>query len=104
MKRIPITGENMWFDMDKATKYSEESEWNGNNYISKATGKQCYHENIFVTKSGKYILHSWSNYQGVSETFEEISKKQAANWFSKQGFDLESIPKELIDIVLDNEI
>lgn len=94
MKRVALTdGSGKWFDSEKAENYEEDSYHNGRNFISKATGSQWEHESIFVTKSGKFILNHWSNWQGSSETYELISKDQAAEWFAKQGFQDDQIPE-----------
>lgn len=105
MKRIALTdGSGAWFDAEKATKFEEESWHNGSNWISKATGSQWHHENIFLTASGRYILHTWSNYQGTPETVTEITQDDAAQWFSKQGFKDEDIPEQLKSMVSEFEI
>jgi hypothetical protein len=68
MKKIALVenGEKTgkFFDMDKATKYEEDTYWNGNNHISKATGSQWSHEILFKTASGKWVLNCYSQYQG----------------------------------------
>ena len=94
MKRIALTdGSGMWFDSEKADCYNEETFHDGRNFISKATGSQWEHEAIYVTKSGKFILNNWSNYQGSRESYELISKTQAARWFTKQSFQDDEIPE-----------
>jgi hypothetical protein len=50
------------------------------NHISLATGTQWDHEILYRTKSGKWILYAWSQWQGSGESYEEISDKQAAAW------------------------
>ena len=45
MRRQATTdGSGSWFDLDKAESFEEETQWNGNNHISKATGSQWEHE------------------------------------------------------------
>lgn len=93
MKRIALTSENgAWFDAEKAELYKEDKWWNGNNWISSATGSQFEHEAIYITKSGKFILNSWSDFQGSQESYELITKEDAARWFAKQGFGDDEIP------------
>lgn len=94
MKRVALTdGSGQWFDSEKAEYYKEDSYHDGRNFISKATGSQWEHEAIYVTKSGKFILNHWSNWQGSRETYELISTEQAAEWFAKQSFQDDQIPK-----------
>jgi hypothetical protein len=99
MKRISITGNELgygkgaWFDADKAESYKENSYHDGNNWISKATHSQWEHEAIYVTKGGKFILNSWSNWQGSVETYELVSKEYAGSWFAAQDFQDDEIPE-----------
>lgn len=104
MKRISITGLPVWFDSDKAEVYKENTQWDGRNHISLATGSQWDHEAIYVTKGGKFILKHWSNIQGTRETYEIISSSQAAEWFAKQGFPDDQIPSIFHKGVYDLEI
>jgi len=105
MKRIALTNENgSWFDADKAELYKEDSNHDGKNWISAATGSQWSHEAIYVTKSGKFILNCYSDYQGSSESYEVISKEKAARWFAKQSFSDESIPDIFLSEVAKLEI
>lgn len=97
MKRIALSNENeestgSWFDLSKAKEYQENEYWNGTNNISCATGSQWEHEYVYVTPSGKFILNKFSNYQGTRETYELISKEDAAKWFAKQSFEDDEIP------------
>lgn len=105
MKRIALTdGTGQWFDEDKAEVYNGVAFHDGRNWISKATGSQWEHESIYVTKSGKFILNHYSNLQGSRETYELISKEDAAAWFAKQGFSDDDIPKIFRKEVADLEI
>ena len=105
MKRIALTdGTGQWFDADKASLYEEDTFHDGRNFISKATGSQWEHEFIYVTKSGKFILNHYSNFQGSRETYELISKEAAAAWFTKQGFSDDDIPEVFRKEVAELEI
>lgn len=88
MKRIALTDNSgAWFDADKAEEFREDSYWNGNNHISKATGSQWNHEWMYRTASGRWILNSFSDYQNVPETYEEVDDDTAARWLSVHGHD-----------------
>lgn len=105
MKRVALTdGSGRWFDADKAEMYEEKTFWNGSNHISKATGIQWNHEKIYITAGGKFIMYSWSDYQGSRDTVEEISDNYAAAWFAKQEFDDDDIPEVFQSGVLGLEI
>ena len=69
MKRVVITdGSGAWFDKDKAIEFDEDSWHDGRNFISRATGSQWEHQALYFTKSGVWILHNWSQYQGSRES------------------------------------
>lgn len=61
MARIPLTdGSGRWFDSAKTESFDEETYWNGNNHISKATGSQWDHERLLRTAGKRWILETWS--------------------------------------------
>lgn len=93
MKRIAITnGGGQFFDKDKAEKFEEEADWNGSNWISRATRNQFQHECLFRTCGGKWILNTSSDFAGSVDAYEIISDLEAVSWFLKQNSDL---PEEL---------
>ena len=85
-----------WFDTEKAQKFTEDSEWNGNNHISRATGSQWDHETLYQTKSGRWVLHSWSQWQGSLDRWEEIDHASAVTWMMKNNYgDHESVQEAM---------
>lgn len=91
MRRIALTedGQNgYWFDADKAEMFKEDTYWNGQNHISKATDSQWVHETLFLTASKKWIKMTDSNYAGTRDQVEIISENEAAEWFLSQEMDL----------------
>ncbi|WDL99766.1 hypothetical protein [Alicyclobacillus sp. ALC3] len=94
MKRIALTdGSNTWFDADRAERFDEDTNWNGNNWISVATGSQWEHEVVYRTASGKYVLHTWSNWEGTLDTYSAIDEQQAFDWLLANDH-ADAIPKE----------
>lgn len=79
MKRQPLDN-GRWFDIDSAMTYKEDTYWDGNNHISKVTGSQWEHEQLYYTKTGKWVLNCWSQIQGGRETWEIIDAETAYNW------------------------
>jgi hypothetical protein len=87
MARIVLTdGTGRWFEGEKAKVWDEETRWNGNNHISLATGTQWDHETLYRTAGGIHVLHQWSQWQGSSETYEEITAEAAAVWLSQNKY------------------
>lgn len=85
MKRIALTdGSGRWFDANKAEEIKEITHHDGRNMISRATGSQFEHESLYRTAGGKWILCRWSQYQGSTESYNEITNQEAAEWMAKQ--------------------
>lgn len=79
MTRVSI-GSGRWFDLEGAVKFSEAVTWDGHNWISVATGSQFDHEEIVHTRRGGFLLHYWSQWEGVCERYERISAETVAQW------------------------
>ncbi len=105
MARIALTNKSgKWFDRDKAQMFEEKRIYLQSATISKATNERFYHEALYITKTGVFILNKWSDYQNSIETYEEISKERAARWFTAQSFQDEEIPDVLKNEVRNYEI
>lgn len=86
MKRQALTDQSgKWFNLDSAEKFDESKQWDGNNHVSNATNSQWEHEALYKTKGSKFILNHWSQWQGTTETWKEISIGEAAIWLSTNG-------------------
>ena len=87
MSRIVLTdGSGRWFDDAKAKRWEEETRWNGNNHVSKATGSQWEHETLYRTAGGIYVVHHSSQWQGSTDTIEEVTASDAAKWLSTNDY------------------
>lgn len=69
-----------WYDEAKAECYTEATDWNGNNHISRATGSQTEHERLDRTAGGRWVLHSWSQWQGTLPTVRFVADEAARQW------------------------
>jgi hypothetical protein len=88
MARIALTdGSGRWFSKETAEYFEEDTFHDGHNWISKATGTQFNHEGLYRTAGGRFILQKWSDFQGSTITYAEISNADAAKWFSTNGHD-----------------
>ena len=86
MKRRVLTdGSGSWFDLDTAEAFDEATRWDGNNHISLVTGSQWDHECLYRTASGRWVLNHWSQWQGSSESWTEVSNSEAATWLVTNG-------------------
>ena len=83
MSRVALTdGSGKWFSEETAEYFKEDTYFNGSNWISKATGKQSFHEGLYHTKGGKYILREFTDYAGGRDEYKIIDAYAAAAWFS----------------------
>jgi hypothetical protein len=81
MTRIALTdGSGRWFDVDKAEVFKEATIWDGHNHVSAIAGEKFAHQELYRTAGKQWILHTWSQWQGVRDTWTEISKEDAAKW------------------------
>lgn len=88
MSRIVLTdGSGRWFESDKAQMWEEATWWDGNNHVSKATGEKFDHQRLYRTKGGVWVLHTWSQWQGRRESYEEIDEDAAVRWFSLNEYE-----------------
>ena len=76
-----------WFDEAKAEEFKEATRWDGSNHISIATGSQWDHQVLYRTKGGRWVLHSWSQWQGRPETYRFVSDDKAREWLLKNEHD-----------------
>jgi hypothetical protein len=86
MKRQALTdGTGRWFNLETADSWDESCIWDGRNQISNATGSQWDHQRLYRTKTGRWIINGWSQWEGSLETWTEISPVDAAMWFARNG-------------------
>ena len=101
MTRIRLTGEDTgkWFDLDTAIRFDEDTQWDGRNHISRATGSEWDHEALYYTKSGRWVLYHVSAWQGSLPSNTEIQLDAAVAWLvvndgvADVGFNL--LPEEI---------
>ena len=79
MKRTALQNGG-WFDADTAEKYEEADYFDGSNRISRATHSEWDHENLYRPRSGRWVLNAWSQRQGSTESYREISEADAVQW------------------------
>ena len=76
-----------WFDYDKAEKIHEDTEWDGSNHISVATGSQWDHEMLLRTAQGRWVLKTYSNRQGVMDSYRFVKDGEAREWLLSNNDD-----------------
>lgn len=71
-----------WFNDDAATRYDEQTRWDGNNSVSVNPVGPYGHQALYRTKSNRWVLNTWSQYQGVQERYEFVDDDDAKNWLT----------------------
>jgi len=82
---------SQWFDIEAATKFCEDSYWDGSNSISVATGSQWQHETLYRTATGNWVLYSSSQWQGSSESYYAMDLAEAVPWLIKNNHDIDDL-------------
>ena len=93
-ERISL-GNGKWFSPGASMHYGEDTRWNGNNHISCATGSQWEHEELYHTRSGTWILHSWSQWHGSTPSYRILEDAEAHAWLIAQGH-ADAVPAEVV--------
>jgi hypothetical protein len=68
--------------------WKEESNFDGRNYISQATGSQWEHEQLFESSKGRYYVVHWSQWQGSRDWAEWVTPAEAAAWLLANGHEV----------------
>lgn len=76
-----------WFSLDSATGYDEATRWDGSNHISIPTGSQWNHEGLYRTGGGRWVLHSWSQWQGSNPSYRFVGDAAAREWLLANDHD-----------------
>lgn len=93
-----------WFDLDAAEEWDEGLEWDGQNRVSMATRVYSEHQRLYRTAGEKWVLHSWSQWQGRGDRWQYISSDDARDWMLRNELDSkvieaafsEAIPDEVV--------
>lgn len=80
-------------DTANSTAHYEEATFHdGRNLISKATGSQWTHQDLYRSRRGRYYVVHTSQIQGSRDTAEWVSEHEAARWLLANDHKL---PEEL---------
>ena len=80
-------------DTDNASaSWSEGTDWDGSNHISKATGTQWNHQTLYRSRKGRYYIEHTSQWQGSRPHAEWVSPQEAARWLLAND---EELPEDI---------
>lgn len=87
-------------DTSKAdAKWNEETDWNGNNHISRATGSQWEHETLYRSRKGRYYIEHESQWQGSMPSARWVSREEAAHWLMLMEHEIPEDLQEYADAI-----
>jgi len=69
-------------------QWDEQTDWNGNNLISRATSSQWDHQSLFRSRRGRYYIVHNSQWQGSMPRAEWVSEQEATRWLLLMEYDL----------------
>ncbi len=75
-----------WFDPDAATAFGAETVWNGHNRVDINAGEHRHHV-LYRTHGGRWVLHTWSQWEGSRPTYEFVDEETAREWLIKNEHD-----------------
>lgn len=76
-------------------KWDEDTYFDGNNHISRATGTQWEHQSLYKSRKGRYYVEHTSQWQGSHDSAEWVSREEAARWLLAKD---EELPEDLKDL------
>lgn len=100
MTRIDFTDRSgRWFNRDTACRLDEDTNWDGSNQISINTGSQWDHESLYFTKSGVWVRRWTSQWQGSSDSINELEECDAIDWIVANNCDCSDLPSNICDTI-----
>ena len=98
MTRISLTDGSGWFDIDKAEVFEDVIHWNGYREESLSADFPYEKDMLYRTATGRWVLRSiprsaWR--PDEEEKFECLPDIDAAEWFVKNRYRKNTIPKKL---------
>lgn len=79
--------------------WDEETDWDGNIHISRATGSQWNHQTLYRSRKGRYYIEHTSQWQGIRPYAEWVSPQDATRWLLHMVYDLPEELKQYADEV-----
>lgn len=76
-----------WFNSDSSTKYDEGTHWDGNNNVSVNPVGRYGHQALYRTKGGRWVLNTWSQWQGSEDKYEFVDDATAKDWLIRNEED-----------------
>lgn len=70
-----------WFDRDAVIESVEEDTvWDGGNLASAHPLPRWHHQHLLRTAGGRWVLHTWDQWQGGKSVHEYVDDQQARDW------------------------
>lgn len=75
-----------WFNEESATEIAERTEWDGRNQVSvHQLADEFHHQSLYRTKGGRWVLCTWSQWDGHEARYEFVDDATAKEWLIVNG-------------------
>lgn len=90
MSRYCVDGKIL--DTGKAVDHwKEERDFDGKNHVSRATGSQWEHEELFLSSKGTFWLLESNDWQGLRSKARVLTPLEASRWLLIMGYGLPNV-------------
>lgn len=69
-----------FFTKESATYWRGDKKWDGHNLVDVNTSDQNRGQGIYRTAQGRWVLHSWSSWDGEEPTYRYVEDADARDW------------------------
>lgn len=76
-----------WFNPDSAISYAEDTRWDGHNHVSVNPVGRYGHQALYRTKGGRWVLNTWSQWEGSEDRYEFVDDATAKDWLLRNDED-----------------
>lgn len=83
-----------WFDPEKATRFDQGKDWDGNNTVGVITHSQWVDEYLYLTSGGRWVRYNDAHRDHAGpRTYEFIEPEQAREWLIRSEINDEAVTK-----------
>lgn len=76
-----------WFDRERATCFEPQRYWDGSNMRDVNVGDKFDHQELYRTAQGRWVLRTWSQWQGSRDQWRFVSDDEAREWLIRNDED-----------------
>lgn len=81
------------------SNWLEDTFFDGQNFVSKATGSQWNHEQLYLSRKNRFYIVSSSQWRGSEDSAEYVSNEEAVRWLLENGHEVPGFVEHLVNSV-----